>query len=75
MDPAVSVTRMPTRQAFDLSGQGWLVSPLLPAVPKSRASAIHQTARFSLRDPEVLAQEIRGGSLLVWRHHFFFAIS
>jgi hypothetical protein len=62
---------MPTRQAFDLPAQDRLVSLTLAAIPQSRASAIHDPAYPPLRDPEVLAQENRGGSLLVSGHHFF----
>src|SRR5436309_2232834 len=75
MDPAVTVTRMSARQAFDLLAQGRLVNPSAPAVPQNRARSIHDSADPTFRDPVPLAQIIGGSPLLVGAHHFFFAMS
>src|SRR5262249_60394653 len=75
LEPRLAIPWEPPRQPLDLSSQRRLITPMSPARSPVRARPPHDSAGPALRDPELVAQIIGCGPLLVRGHHFLFAMS
>ncbi len=75
MNPPIAKTRMASSQPFDLPDQWVIISRPGSAISQDRPRPGHDAADPPLRDRVPFAQVTGGGPLLVWGHHFFFAMS